>query len=166
MKIYKKYEIFQLQNRTHFDIKQIQIASTRFIYMHRSLFSLFQENVLMIGPFKVNLRRIFHYIFVLFCFIFFFSLRAGHIYRPQFSDRLTECTLVTIHTLRVHYAHAAANLNSGYSKYAKVARVHYFCTIALRISRAVVTRAWASRRVDLRERKVDSFSKRVIMFCW
>ena len=39
-----------------------------------------------------------------------------------------------IHTLRVHYAHAAANLNSGYSKYAKVARVHYFCTIALRTS--------------------------------
>ena len=38
-------------------------------------------------------------------------------------------------------AHAAANLNSGYSKYAKAARVHYFCTIALRISRAVVTRA-------------------------
>ena len=46
-----------------------------------------------------------------------------------------------IHTLRVHYAHAAANLNSGYSKYAKVARVHYFCTIALRTSRAVLTQA-------------------------
>ena len=45
--------------------------------------------------------------------------------------------LIIIHTLRVHYAHAAANLNSGYSKYAKVARVHYFCTIALRnISRS------------------------------
>ena len=40
-----------------------------------------------------------------------------------------------IHTLHVHYAHAAANLNSGYSKYVKVARVHYFCTIALRTSR-------------------------------
>ena len=48
---------------------------------------------------------------------------------------------INIHTLRVHYAHAAANLNSGYSKYAKVARVHYFCTIALRTSRAVLTRA-------------------------
>ena len=36
--------------------------------------------------------------------------------------------LYIIHTLRVHNAHAAANLNSGYSKYAKVARVHYFCT--------------------------------------
>ena len=35
-------------------------------------------------------------------------------------------TLNSIHTLRVHSAHAAANLNSGYSKYAKVARVHYF----------------------------------------
>ena len=46
-----------------------------------------------------------------------------------------------IHTLRVHYAYAAANLNSEYSKYAKVARVHYFCTIALRTSRAVLTRA-------------------------
>ena len=46
-----------------------------------------------------------------------------------------------IHTLGVHYAHAAANLNSGYSKYAKVARVHYFCTIALRTSLAVLMRA-------------------------
>ena len=71
-----------------------------------------------------------------------------------------------LHTLRLHYAHAAANLNSGYSKYAKVARVHYFCTIALRTSRAVLTRAWASRRVGLHERRVDSFSKWVIIFCW
>ena len=75
-------------------------------------------------------------------------------------------SLTWIHTLRVHYAHAAANLNSGYSKYAKVGRVHYFCTIALRTSRAVLTRAWASRRVDLRKRRVDLFSKRVITFCW
>ena len=44
---------------------------------------------------------------------------------------LIECKLlfIVIHTLHVHYAHAAANLNSGYSKYAKVARVHlYNCT--------------------------------------
>ena len=61
-----------------------------------------------------------------------------------------------IHTLLVHYAHAAANLNSGYSKYAKVARVHCFCTIALWTSRAVLTRAWVSRRIYL-------FSKRVII---
>ena len=74
--------------------------------------------------------------------------------------------LLIIHTLRVHYAHAAANLNSGYSKYAKVARVHYFCTIALRTSRTALTRAWASRRVVLRKRRVDLFSKRVIIFCW
>ena len=74
-------------------------------------------------------------------------------------------TLTCIHTLRVQYAHAAANLNSGYSKYMKVARVHYY-TIALRTSRAVLTRAWASRRVDLRERRVDLFSKRVIIFCY
>ena len=31
----------------------------------------------------------------------------------------------TLHTVRP-IAHAAANLNSGYSRYAKVARVHYF----------------------------------------
>ena len=49
--------------------------------------------------------------------------------------------LYSIHTLRVHNKHAAANLNSGYSKYAKVARVHYFCTIAVRTSRAVLTQA-------------------------
>ena len=67
---------------------------------------------------------------------------------------------------RVHYTHAAANLNSGYSKYTKVALVHYFCTIALQTSCAVLTRTWASRRVDLRERRVDLFSKRVIIFCW
>ena len=89
-----------------------------------------------------------------------FNLALQQCYFPS-------CTyIMSIHTLRVHYVHAAANLNSGYSKYAKVARVHYFCTIALRTSRAVVTRAWASRRVDLRERRVDSFSKRVIIFCW
>ena len=76
------------------------------------------------------------------------------------------CTVRQIHTLRVHYAHVAANLNTGYSKYAKVAHVHYFCTIALPASRAVLTRAWASRRVDLRERRVDLFSKQVIIFCW
>ena len=49
--------------------------------------------------------------------------------------------LLYIHTLRVHYAHATANLNSGHSKYAKVVRVHYFCAIALRTSHAVLTRA-------------------------
>ena len=32
--------------------------------------------------------------------------------------------LTVIHTLREHYAYAAANLTSGYSKYAKVARVY------------------------------------------
>ena len=47
--------------------------------------------------------------------------------------------IIIIHTLRVHYAHAAANLNSGYSKYVKIVHVHYFCTIALRTYRAVLT---------------------------
>ena len=83
----------------------------------------------------------------------------------QFSNQGHVLSLNLIHTLRVHYAHAAANLISGYSKYAKVVRVHYFCTIALRTSRAVLTRAWASRRVYLHKRRVDLFSKRVITFC-
>ena len=48
--------------------------------------------------------------------------------------------LFRIHKLRVHNTHAAANLNSGYSKYAKVAHVHYFCTIALRTLLAVLAR--------------------------
>ena len=74
------------------------------------------------------------------------------------SPSMKTSPLIKIHTLRVHYAHAAANLNSGYSKYAKQRR-HYFCTIALRTSRAVLRRARASCRVDL-------FSKRVIIFCW
>ena len=56
----------------------------------------------------------------------------------SFEANIKKRVLFNIHTLRVHYAHAAANLNSGY---AKVARVHYFCTIALRTSRAVLTRA-------------------------
>ena len=55
--------------------------------------------------------------------------------------------LNTIHTLRIHYAHATANLTSGYSKYAKVACVHYVCTISLRTSHAELTGAWASRSV-------------------
>ena len=35
------------------------------------------------------------------------------------------------------------------------ADVHYFCTIALRTSRTVLTRAWALHRVDLRKRGFD-----------
>ena len=49
--------------------------------------------------------------------------------------------LLISNSLRVHYVHAAANLDSGYSRYAKVARVHDFCTLAFRTSRAVLTRA-------------------------
>ena len=69
------------------------------------------------------------------------------------------CYLQHFHSLRVHYAHAAANLNSGYSKYAKVARVHYYISRSADASVSVA-------RVDLRERRVDLFSKRVIIFCW
>ena len=39
--------------------------------------------------------------------------------------------ILFIHKLHVPYAYVAANLNSGYSKYTKVARMHYFCTISL-----------------------------------
>ena len=94
------------------------------------------------------------------------SLRDLLFFILYVNDITTTTSLLEIHILRVHYAHVAANLNSGYSKYAKVARVFYFCTIALRTYRAVLTRAWASRRVDLRERRIDWFSKRVIIFCW
>ena len=87
-------------------------------------------------------------------------------YKFPWFNRKFSCVVYLIHTLRVYYAHATANLNSGYSKYGKVARVYYFCTIALRTSRAVLTRVWASRGVDLHERRVDLFSKRVITFCW
>ena len=103
----------------------------------------------------------FFFFFFFFWGWFFFQcwrLDRKIIFQPDFSQNKLHWPQ-EIHTLRVHYAHAAANLNSGYSKYAKVARVHYFCTIALRTSRAVLTRAWASRRVD-------SFSERVIIFCW
>ena len=104
-----------------------------------------------------------------FFFFFFVVMSRSDFVLTKFCMSVCKdvVTFITcIHTLRVHYAHAAANLNSGYSKYAKVARVHYFCTIALRTSLAVLTWAWASRRVDLRERRVDSFSKRVIIICW
>ena len=70
----------------------------------------------------------------IFFFLIFFFYGSGLMFNFDSSE------MIHIHTLRIQYAHAAANLNSGYSKYAKVARVHYFCTIALRISRAVLTR--------------------------
>ena len=35
------------------------------------------------------------------------------------------------YTPKLHYTHAAGNLNSGYSKYMKVVCMHYFCTVAL-----------------------------------
>ena len=52
-------------------------------------------------------------------------------------------TLLNKHSYTPRTLHACCSQSnsSGYSKYAKVARVHYFCTIALRTSRAVLTRA-------------------------
>ena len=44
--------------------------------------------------------------------------------------------LSCIHTLCVHYARAAANLNSGYSKYAKVARALFLYNCTPNISRS------------------------------
>ena len=72
--------------------------------------------------------------------------------------------LINLLQFRLHVSkfiyYAAANLNSGYLKCTKVVRMHYFCTIALRTSGAVLTQA--SRRVDLHECKVGLFPKRVI----
>ena len=47
------------------------------------------------------------------------------------STKQSKWLLFLIHTLCVLSAHAAANLNSRYSKYAKVALVHYICKILL-----------------------------------
>ena len=63
-----------------------------------------------------------------------------------------------VHTLRIHHAHAEANLNWWYSKYAKVACVYYFCTIALR----TLSHAWVKRRVHSCACRIDSFDSRVI----
>ena len=68
-----------------------------------------------------------------------------------------------IHTLRVHYAHTVANLNSGYSKYAKVLRMYYFFTVALRTPYALVS---VGRMMHSRVYRIDSFTFRVILFCW
>ena len=54
--------------------------------------------------------------------------------------------LTLIHTLRVQYVHDAATLNFGLSKYAKVARMHYFCTIALQTPNASVSVAYSAFR--------------------
>ena len=47
--------------------------------------------------------------------------------------------LRSTHTRCLHYMPAAPNLDSRYSKYAKVAHMHYFCTIALRTPYAGVS---------------------------
>ena len=59
------------------------------------------------------------------CFFFLHAASSNSIFHLWMN------TVRLFHTLWVHYAHAAANLNWPYSKYTKVARVHYFCTIAL-----------------------------------
>ena len=98
-------------------------------------------------------------------YLFFYDLTLYNVFWPLGHDFVAmkikeyrNCiisilSLILIHTLNIHYAHAAANLYSGYPKYVKVTRMHYFCTIALWTSRAVLMRARALRRVDL-------FSKR------
>ena len=88
-----------------------------------------------------------HFDYADFNFCLILNLGESVIFEPgypcmcEFYQIKAESVLLIIHTLRVHHVHAATNLNSGYSKYAKVARMHYFCTIALRTSRAVLTRA-------------------------
>ena len=52
-------------------------------------------------------------------------------------DFMLKChNLIHIHTLRIHYAHALANLNSEYSKYAKVARALFLYNCTPNISRS------------------------------
>ena len=105
---------------------------------------------------KINMHKVNSNVGVL---LFFVCTVANKVDVPVYWPPIkVHYGIYVIHTLHVHYRHAAANLNSGYSKYAKVAHMHYFYTIALRTSRAVLTWAWASCRVDL-------FSKRVILFC-
>ena len=69
--------------------------------------------------------------------------------------------LYLIHTLCVHYAHTAANLNSGYSNNAKEARVHYLSTIALRTPLRVRERSVGY----IHARRTYSFTFLVIIFC-
>ena len=45
-----------------------------------------------------------------------------------------------IHTLRVHYVHAEVNLNSGYSKYAKVTHALFLYNCTVNISRSADAR--------------------------
>ena len=80
-------------------------------------------------------------------------------------NQINQIKSIKIHTLCVHYAHVTANLNWEYLKYAKVARMHYFSTIALRTSHAMLTWAWALHRVDSRQHRVDLFATRGLLFC-
>ena len=67
----------------------------------------------------------------------FMPITQNYVHHKELFSLALKNQVIKIHALRVPYAHAAANLNSGYSKYAKVACVHYLCTIALRTSCAV-----------------------------
>ena len=73
------------------------------------------------------------------------------------------CAMTDIHTLCVHYTYVTANLNWGYSKYAKVACLHYFSTIELQTPHAMLTLEWVSRRVDSSVRRLNTFATRVIL---
>ena len=103
---------------------------------------------------------------VLYIIVIIIFIEHGIMVSIEHTWNICNDVLLMIHTLRIHYAHAAANLNSGYSNYAKVVRMHYFCTIVLRTPRAVLTRTWVLSRVDLRKRRGDSMSTWVIIFCW
>ena len=79
---------------------------------------------------------------------------------PQ--DFTPPVSLTNFHALCVHYANDPANLNSGYSKYAKAARVHYYCTVALQTPYARMSAGVGC----IHGHKMETFTFRVILFCW
>ena len=83
----------------------------------------FTQYFLVIGSFDEGWIK-YHIIICSHSFIKW--LRWNEVHKLEYLNRWNT------YTLHVHYAHAAADLNRWYSKYAKVACLHYFCTTALR----------------------------------
>ena len=90
---------------------------------------------------KLNIIVIRHLDVIVMDVVFTFHLQYNLV---NFYSISFDKGIKIIHTLRVQYAHDAANLNSELSKYAKVARVHHFCTITLRTLYARVSVAYGA----------------------
>ena len=77
----------------------------------------------ILAKFEAQVKKIFPH-FVIFGWKGVFGeLQKRHEKGGLLEQQIPIPPFCGIHTLGVHFAHAAANLNSGYSKYAKVARV-------------------------------------------